>query len=60
MTITRRALLRMAGGAALLNVLPAAGRALLKARDASALFLMRRPGGLEEVDVNGFVAEGTS
>jgi len=50
----------MAGGAALLNVLPAAGRALLKARDASALFLMRRPGGLEEVDVNGFVAEGTS
>jgi thiamine biosynthesis lipoprotein len=33
---------------------------LLEARDASALFLMRRPGGLEEVDVNGFIAGGPS
>jgi thiamine biosynthesis lipoprotein len=39
---------------------PEAARPLLKARDASALFLMRRPGGLEEVDVNGFVAGGAS
>jgi thiamine biosynthesis lipoprotein len=39
---------------------PQAARPLLKAREASALFLMRRPGGLEEVDVNGFVAGGAS
>lgn len=39
---------------------PQAARSLLKARDASALFLMRRPGGLKEVDVNGFVAGGAS
>jgi len=39
---------------------PEVARPLLKARDASALFLMRRPGGLEEVDVNGFVVGGAS
>lgn len=39
---------------------PEAARPLLKARDASALFLMRRPGGLEEVDVNGFAVGGAS
>jgi len=39
---------------------PQAGRRLLEAHDARALFLMRRPGGLEEVDVNGFVAGGAS
>lgn len=39
---------------------PDAARPLLKARDASALFLLRRPGGLEEVGVNGFVAGGAS
>lgn len=33
---------------------------LLKTHDASALFLMRRPGGLEEVDVGGFIAGGAS
>lgn len=35
---------------------PQAARPLLEAREAGALFLMRRPEGLEEVDVNGFVA----
>lgn len=39
---------------------PQDARRLLKAHDASALFLMRRSGGLEEVDVNSFVAGGTS
>ncbi len=39
---------------------PEDARRLLAARDASALFLMRRPGGLEEVDVNGFIAGGRS
>jgi thiamine biosynthesis lipoprotein len=33
---------------------------LLKAHDASALFLMRRSGRLEEVDVGGFIAGGAS
>jgi thiamine biosynthesis lipoprotein len=37
---------------------PIAARPLLAARDASALFLLRRAGGFEEVDVNGFVAGG--
>lgn len=35
---------------------PVAARPLLKARGASALFLMRRQGGMEEVAVNGFFA----
>ena len=35
-------------------------RPLLKAHEASALFLMRGPGGLEEVDVGGFISGGTS
>jgi thiamine biosynthesis lipoprotein len=39
---------------------PEDARRLLEARDASALFLMRRPGGLEEVDVNGFIAGSPS
>lgn len=39
---------------------PEAVRPLLKTRDASALFLIRRPGGLAEVDVNGFVAGDAS
>ena len=39
---------------------PEDARRLLEARDASALFLMRRPAGLEEVDINGFVAGGAS
>lgn len=38
---------------------PEAARPLLKDYDASALFLMRRPGALEEVNVNGFLAGGT-
>lgn len=37
---------------------PEDARPLLQARGASALFLMRRSEGLEEVDVNGFVAGG--
>jgi thiamine biosynthesis lipoprotein len=37
---------------------PEDARRLLETRDASALFLMRRPGGLEELDVNGFIAGG--
>lgn len=39
---------------------PQDARPLLTAHDASALFLMRRLGGLEEVDVGGFIAGGTS
>ncbi len=39
---------------------PEAARPLLKACDARALFLMRRPEGLEEVDVNGFTGGGVS
>jgi len=39
---------------------PDSSRTLLKAHEASALFLMRRSGGLEEVDVNGFLAGGAS
>jgi hypothetical protein len=39
---------------------PQDARPLLKAHDASALFLMRRPAGLEEVDINGFIAGGAS
>jgi len=39
---------------------PQDARRLLESRDASALFLMRWHGGLEEVDVNGFVAGGAS
>jgi len=39
---------------------PEAAQPLLKARNASALFLIRRPRGLEEVDVNGFVAGSAS
>ena len=39
---------------------PEAARPLLKAHDASALFLLRRPGALEEVDVNGFVRGGAA
>lgn len=35
---------------------PEAARPLLAARGASALYLLRRSRGLEEVDVNGFVA----
>lgn len=35
---------------------PAAARPLLAARGASALFLLRRAGGFEEVDVNGFLS----
>jgi thiamine biosynthesis lipoprotein len=37
---------------------PEAARPLLEAHGAGALFLMRRDGGLEEVDLNGFVAGG--
>lgn len=37
---------------------PIAARPLLAAHGASALFLLRRAGGFEEVDVNGFVAGG--
>lgn len=39
---------------------PQDARPLLSAHDASALFLMRRPGGLQEVDVGGFVKGGAS
>lgn len=39
---------------------PDRARRLLEARDAGALFLMRRPGGLHEVDINGFMAGGSS
>ena len=39
---------------------PQGAHHLLKAYEASALFLMRRPRGLEEVDVNGFVPWGAS
>ena len=39
---------------------PEAALPLLRAHDASALFLLRRPGALEEVDVNGFVATGAA
>jgi thiamine biosynthesis lipoprotein len=39
---------------------PDASRPLLKAREASALFLMHRPDGLEEVDINRFAEGGTS
>jgi len=39
---------------------PEAAQPLLKAHNASALFLMRRPRGLEEVDINGFIAGGAS
>lgn len=37
---------------------PQAARPLLKAHGASALFLMRGAEGLEEIDVNGFIAKG--
>lgn len=37
---------------------PESARPLLTSRDASALFLMRRPGGVEEVDINRFVGDG--
>lgn len=39
---------------------PEESRDLLKAHDASALFLMRGPAGLEEVDVSGFVTGRSS
>ncbi|MCK4867150.1 MAG: FAD:protein FMN transferase [Alphaproteobacteria bacterium] len=39
---------------------PQDARPLLKAHGASALFLMRRSGGLEEVDLGGFIAGGAS
>jgi thiamine biosynthesis lipoprotein len=39
---------------------PQDARPLLKAHDASALFLIRRSGGLEEVDLGGFIAGGAS
>ncbi|MCK5622870.1 MAG: FAD:protein FMN transferase, partial [Alphaproteobacteria bacterium] len=39
---------------------PQDARPLLKAHGASALFLMRRSGGLEEVDSGGFIAGGAS
>ena len=39
---------------------PQDARPLLKAHDASALFLMRGPGGLEEVDTGEFIAGGAS
>jgi len=39
---------------------PQDARPLLKAHDASALFLMCRSGGLEEVDVGGFITGGAS
>ncbi len=39
---------------------PQAARALLAAHGASALFLMRHAGGLEEVAVNGFATERAS
>ncbi len=39
---------------------PIAASPLLAAHGASALFLLRRAGGLEEVDVNGFVAGGAA
>jgi len=39
---------------------PQGARRLLSAHEASALFLIRRPRGLEEVDVNRFVPRGAS
>lgn len=39
---------------------PQDARLLLKAHDAGALFLMRRSGGLAEVDLGGFIAGGAS
>lgn len=39
---------------------PGASRRLLADHHASALFLMRRPNGLVEIDVNGFVEGGPS
>lgn len=51
MTIDCRAPVRTGGGAALQNVVPARSEAA-----GRALFLMRRPGGAGEANVNGFVA----
>ena len=51
MTIDCRALLRTGGAAALQNVAPA-----MREAAGYALFLMRRPGGAAEANVNGFVA----
>ena len=45
---------------ALMVLGPEATRPLLGDFDASALFLVRRPEGLEEVDLNGFTAGGIS
>ena len=51
MTIDCRAPVRAGGGAALQSVVPATNEAA-----GRALFLMRRPGGAAEANVNGFVA----